>query len=65
MPLPNGQIYACLAGGVAHERIGALRYPSSAADVGVNVVVFADNLAPTGGWYQTTDPVSGDIESWP
>lgn len=54
----------CL-GELAHELgIGALLYPSSPADAGVNVVIFTDHLGATGGWYATTDPVTGAAERW-
>ncbi len=62
---PAYELPQCL-GEIAHELgIGAMRYPSSPADAGVNVVVFTDHLVATGGWYETTDPVSGETERWP
>ncbi len=48
----------CL-GEIAHELgIGAILFPSTPASKGVNVVIFTEHLAATGGWYETTDPVS-------
>lgn len=53
-------------GEIAHELgIGAILFPSSPASAGVNVVIFTDHLAATGGWYETTDPVTERAERWP
>lgn len=61
---PGYELPQCL-GEVANELgIGAIRYPSSPASAGVNVVIFTDHLRATGGWYETTDPVSGEAERW-
>ncbi len=62
---PVYELPQCL-GELANEiGIGAIRYPSSPAVAGVNVVIFTEHLAAIGGWYQTTDPVTGTLERWP
>jgi hypothetical protein len=66
---PGYELPQCL-GELAHDlKIGAFRYPSAPARkagfAGMNVVIFVDNLAATGGWYQVQDPVTGEIERWP
>ncbi|MGQ0648977.1 MAG: hypothetical protein ACT4P7_15585 [Gemmatimonadaceae bacterium] len=55
----------CL-GELANELgILAIQFTSAPASPGINVVIFTDHLATTGGWYDPTDPVTGLVERCP